>query len=74
MRLDTLPTAIPNFLAAVTPMGLRRLMFLNNARLGARVHYFDIQYVELNGRKQWVAWFYENVDDRTAIKELGEAK
>ena len=74
MRLDTLPTAIPNYIAAVTPMGLRRLMYLTNVRLGARVSYFDIQYVDLNGRKQWVAWFYENMDDRTALKELGGAK
>jgi hypothetical protein len=74
MRLDTLPTAIPNFITAVTPMGLRRLMLLTNARLGARVSYFDIQYVEMNGRKQWVAWFYENMDDRTALKELEGSK
>lgn len=74
MRLDTLPTAIPNFITASSPMGLRRLMFLTNARLGARVNYFDIQYVDMNGRKQWIAWFYENMDDRTALKELGEAK
>lgn len=74
MRLDTLPTAIPNYIAASTPMGLRRLMFITNARLGAHVRYFDIQYVDLNGRKQWVAWFYENMDDRTAMKEFGGAK
>jgi hypothetical protein len=74
MRLDTLPTAIPNFITASSPMGLRRLMLLTNARLGARVTYFDIQYVEMNGRMQWIAWFYENMDDRTALKELGEAK
>jgi hypothetical protein len=74
MRLDTLPTAIPNFITAASPMGLRRLMFMTNARLGARVSYFDIQYVEMNGRKQWIAWFYENMDDRTALKELGDAK
>jgi len=74
LRTDTLPTAIPNYLAAVTPMGLRRLMFINNARMGAHVRYFDIQQANINGRIMWVAWFYENMDDRTAMKELGEAK
>jgi hypothetical protein len=42
--------------------------------MGAHVRYFDIQQANINGRIMWVAWFYENMDDRTAMKELGEAK
>lgn len=61
--MDILPTSIPNYLAALTPMGLRRLMLQNNARLGAHVRYFDIQYVDMNGKKQWVAWFYETLEN-----------
>lgn len=71
---DILPTSIPNFITAVTPMGLRRLMLINNAKYGAHIRYFDIQFVEMNGKKQWVAWFYSTLADDQAVKELEGAK
>jgi hypothetical protein len=60
---------IPNYIAAGTPMGLRRLMILKNAKLGGMVEYFNIQYAEINGKKMWVAWYYETIDD-SQINEL----
>jgi|688.fasta_scaffold02549_26 hypothetical protein len=73
MGRDTLPTAIPNFITASTPMGLRRLMLSNNARMGAYVRYFDIQQATVNGRLVWVAWFYEDLSANN-IKDLEGAK
>lgn len=70
---DQTPTSIPNFIAAGSPLGLRRLMLINNARMGAHVRYFDIQFIEMNGRKQWVAWFYENLENDRAVRELSSA-
>ncbi len=49
-------TVIPNFLVASTPRGLRRLMLINNRRLG-NWHRYDIQFV--NGK--WFAWYHEEV-------------
>jgi hypothetical protein len=46
-------SAVPDFLSADSPQGLRRLMRLNNARRGAW-HRYDIMFV--NGR--WIAWYY----------------
>jgi hypothetical protein len=73
MGRDTLPTAIPNFITASTPMGLRRLMLSNNARMGAYVRYFDIQQVTINSKLVWIAWFYEDLS-ATNIKDLEGAK
>jgi hypothetical protein len=73
MGRDTLPTAIPNFITAGSPMGLRRSMLMNNARMGAHVRYFDIGQVTINGRLVWIAWFYEDFDPQK-VKELEGAK
>lgn len=59
-------TVIPNFLTAGSPRGLRRLMLLNNKRLGAW-HNYQIQFV--NGK--WFAWFHEEVT-RSNINQLVE--
>lgn len=56
-------TVIPNFLSARSPMALRRLMLLNNKRLGQWLKY-DIQFV--SGR--WYAWYYEDIASSTANK------
>ena len=49
---------IPNYIAARSQKGLRRLMLLKNTKEGKEYNYFDIQFV--NGK--WVAWFYQKVD------------
>lgn len=49
-------TVIPNYLAASSPRGLRRLMLSNNRRLGAWIDY-RISFV--NGK--WFAWYYEEM-------------
>lgn len=49
---------IPNFIRAANPKGLRRLMLLNNAKLGGLVQYFDIQQT-LDGK--WIAWYYAEI-------------
>lgn len=64
------PNELPNFIAARDPMGLRRLMLETNARLGQYTHYFDIQYADIGGKKQWVAWFYETIADDVAMREM----
>lgn len=42
---------------------------MNNARMGAHVRYFDIQHADMNGKKMWVAWFYENLESQK-LKEF----
>lgn len=53
---DASSTVIPNFLIASTPRALRRLMLLNNYRLGAW-HKYDIQFVN----NKWYAWYHEDI-------------
>lgn len=53
---DASSTVIPNYLVASTPRGLRRLMLLNNRRLGAW-HDYKIQFVD----GKWYAWFHEDI-------------
>lgn len=58
---------IPSYITAQSLMGLRRLMFLTNARAGTQYKYFDIQqFNDEKGKSKWVAWFYKN------IKDIGE--
>lgn len=61
--------SIPNFITSATPMGLRRSMLFLNSKTGRQLKYFDIQFAEIGGKKVWVAWYYDKVDD-TQIKEL----
>jgi hypothetical protein len=49
-------TTIPNYLVASTPLGLRRLMLLNNRKQSAYLEY-DIMFV--NGR--WYAWYIADI-------------
>ena len=49
-------TVIPNYLASASPNGLRRLMLLNNKRLG---QWLDYKITYVNGK--WFAWYYEDV-------------
>lgn len=50
---------IPNYLSAQSPLGLRRLMLLNNIRKGKQFNYFDIQFV----KGAWFVWFFEKEDE-----------
>jgi hypothetical protein len=55
---------IPNYITAKSLLGLRRLMYLTNAKYGMQLQYFDIsQFVDENGKKSWVAWYYINLED-----------
>lgn len=58
--------SIPNFIKAGSPQGLRRSMLMNNARLGAFVHYFDIHFVA-DKKPYWIAWFFEPVSNNDPI-------
>ena len=71
MNGSNLPTDIPNFITALTPMGLRRSMLINNARMGAFIKYYDIAQTNLNNKLVWIAWFNEPLSNDRAIKELG---
>lgn len=65
--------SIPNFITAATPMGLRRVMLLTNAKKGAQLQYFDIKQVQLNGKFVFIAWYFDRVDNEQ-IKELEASK
>lgn len=63
---------IPDFITAQTPMGLRRMMFITNAKAGTQFKYFDIQLIkDESGKSKWIAWFYRRLED---IKGLDQAK
>jgi hypothetical protein len=60
---------IPNFITAQSPMGLRRMMLLNNAKNNTQFKYFDIAQATVNGKVVWIAWYYTdkvNVDEMEA--------
>lgn len=61
------PNSIPNYIAASSPMGLRRLMLLNNARKAMFFHYFNIQFV--NGK--WYAWYFDEITSQDTAQVLG---
>ena len=54
---ETSLVQIPNFVSAVTPMGLRRAMLMNNAKYRLVFNYYSVSYA--NGR--WFAWFYQEL-------------
>ena len=60
--------SIPNFIKAGSPLGLHRLMLMNNLKSGNRYKYQDIQFV--NGF--WYAWFYEDKSFREVGSEIAK--
>ena len=48
---------IPNYLAAGSPQGLRRLMLLNNAKKGV-VFAYSIQFAS----GKWYAWYNDTIE------------
>lgn len=58
----------PMFLKAASPLGLRRLMIMNNLKTGNRYKYQDIQYV--NG--YWFCWYYKESGLNESIKEISK--
>lgn len=70
MAIENQPSAIPNYVSAASPQGLRRLMLKNNARLGAWVQYFDIQQSIVGAKTVWIAWFYEPVETDAQLNEI----
>lgn len=69
MQVSPGHATIPNFIRATSLIGLRRLMLMNNIRLGGHAQYFDIQQVSDKGRVVWVAWYYENSAEELATIE-----
>lgn len=59
---------VPNFLAARSPSGLRRLMILNNIKKGTWYKYFDIQYNQRDQR--WYAWFFQEITDHELLNDV----
>lgn len=64
------PSVLPNFIKAGSPLGLRRLMLMNNLKLGGYVSYFQITAVQESGKTVWYAWFNAYSED-TLIVEKG---
>lgn len=58
---------IPNFITAQSPMGLRRMMLLNNAKNNTQFKYFDIAQATVSGKVVWVAWYYT---DKVNVEEI----
>jgi hypothetical protein len=47
-------------------------MLINNARLKAMVHYFDIAQVsDDKGKKYWVAWYFESLTGNDPLLKEG---
>ena len=66
-------TAIPNFIKAGSPQGLRRLMLLNNARLKSFVNYFNIsQYTDEKGQLTFIAWYFEEIESNDTLLKAGD--
>lgn len=64
---------IPDFIQAQTPMGLRRMMFITNAKAGTQFKYFDIQlYKDESGKTKWIAWFYRRLEDLKGLEQNKE--
>jgi hypothetical protein len=70
VQLELSPHAIPNFLTAESPQGLRRAMLRNNARLGGFVNYFGLGQITLRGRLVFVAWFYDRVESDADLAQM----
>jgi hypothetical protein len=66
------PSQIPNYIKAGSLQGLRRLMLLNNTRKSAWHKYFDIKYVNEGLKTYWIAWYYENIDDKSIDEQSEE--
>ena len=66
--------AVPNYVKASSPLGLRRLMFVVQARDSMQYNFFNISFV--NGA--WYAWYFQDpknhVDKLKAAKELAAEK
>jgi len=67
MSFDARLDRIPNFVTALTPEGLRRAMFRNNAKHSIQFVYHNIQFV--NGK--WFAWFYEIATAEKVLNDNG---
>lgn len=64
MSLDARLDKIPNFVTARSPLGLRRVMLMNNIKNSVQFVYHDIQFV--NG--VWYAWYYQ----QTKVSEIAD--
>jgi hypothetical protein len=60
----------PDFISASSPQDLRRLLLINAINLGGEVQYISIGF----DGKNWVAWFYNNLDGMLASDALTKVK
>jgi len=65
MSIEGSLTNIPNFLSAGSPMGLQRLMRMNNLKKSI-IFKYDIVWVD--SEKKWYAWYYYDVDKEILAK------
>lgn len=64
------PGQVPSFIKAKSPMGLRRIMLLNNTKHRKTFQYYSIQFV----KGEWYAWFYLDIDVTLNEVENGNTK
>lgn len=62
--------AIPDYIQAGSPRGLRLKMLQTNARLGGFVQYFDIQKVD----GKWIAWFFRDLGTFDTVETTEQEK
>ena len=68
---DIRADSIPNFVKAQSPQGLRRVMLLNNVRLGSFVNYYGISsYRDDKNKLVFIAWFFESIKNNDSILDI----
>lgn len=60
--------AVPNYVKATSPQGLRRLMYEAQVKDSVQYSFFDISFVD----GYWYAWFY--YEPKTDTQKLDSAK
>jgi len=61
--------AVPNFIKASSPQGLRRSMYQVQLKDRMQYRFFDISFIN----KEWIAWyFYEPKTDTSKLESAKE--
>lgn len=60
--------ALPKYVKATSPEGLRRFMYMVQAKDKMQYNFFDISFVD----GYWYAWYF--FEPKTQVQEMSEAK
>lgn len=59
----------PNYITAESLRGLRLMMIKTQAQVGAELTFFDISQYDDNGKKRWVAWYWNRSKFEDEVNE-----